>query len=335
MDPDRRVVVVGGSGFLGSRAVTALKKARRTDRRDCIPLERASRRPLGPSSYEALRGADVVVDLADATTFPPDALARWCLEHGIVFVETTSDMVAVDRLAKIAAADPSGAIILGAGIMRAAADRAGPGARLELAVRSSPFSGCRQRHRLAHGEHALKLRCYRGGERVQHPPMGRGPRVDFPSGSAPTLRVPFAEEVMLHVGSGARDVDVYFSPKPSLLVWAFSIIPVFIVRSKLFAAFMRTYFTFLRCVLLGPLEHHRNRRHRRRPRSSHQARSHRARRHASRRPRHRRDCRRAPRPPRAPPRHAHDSDEVVKLAPVLDRMRTLGGAEAIVLHVMR
>jgi hypothetical protein len=28
-------------------------------------------------------------------------------------------------------------------------------------------------------------------------------------------------------------------------------------------------------------------------------------------------------------------DEVVKLAPVLDRMRTLGGAEAIVLHVMR
>src|SRR6185503_2448172 len=192
MGLDRRVVVVGGSGFLGSRAVTALKAL------DGPTVEIASRSSTlrvdlsDPSTYEALRGADVVVDLADATTFPPDALARWCLEHGIVFVETTSDMVAVDRLAKIAAADPSGAIILGAGIFtgvsnllaRAAADRAGPGARLELAIRSSPFSGAgKGTVSLMASTLSVSAVSYRGGERVQHPPMGRGPRVDFPSGS--------------------------------------------------------------------------------------------------------------------------------------------------------
>jgi short subunit dehydrogenase-like uncharacterized protein len=260
MGTTRRVVVVGGSGFLGSRAVAAL------ERTPGITVATASRSSAtrvdlsDPSTFEALQGADVVVDLADATTTPPDALARWCLERGVVFVETTSDMVAVDRLAKIASAEPKGAIVLGAGIFtgvsnllaHAAAKRAGPGARLELGVRTTPFSGAgKGTVALMAGMLSVPAVSYRGGERQEHAPMGRGPRLDFPCGPAPSLRVPFAEEVMLHASTGARDVDVYFAPKPALLVWAFTMIPLFVARSAFFAAFMRVYFNFLRRVLLA------------------------------------------------------------------------------------
>ncbi len=260
----RRVVVIGGGGFLGSRTVKALERV--AD----VQVEIASRSSAvrvdlsEPSTFEALRGADVVVDLADATTTPPDALARWCLENGVVFLETTSDMPAVDRLLQAASSEGSGggsgAVVVGAGIFtgvsnlmaRAAIDRAGPGARVALAIRTTPFSGAGK------GTVALMARALsvdavsrRDGQRVTHPPIGRGPRVEFPSGATPTLRVPFAEQVMLHLGSGARDVDVYFAPKPVFLVWAFLLIPTFLARTSFFGAFMRVYFTLLRRALLA------------------------------------------------------------------------------------
>jgi hypothetical protein len=47
------------------------------------------------------------------------------------------------------------------------------------------------------------------------------------------------------------DVDVYFAPKPSLLVPAFRAIPQFIAKSALFGGFMRLYFGFLRRVVFA------------------------------------------------------------------------------------
>jgi short subunit dehydrogenase-like uncharacterized protein len=254
----RRVVVVGGSGFLGSRAVSALRQL------EGLEVEIASRSSArrvdvtDPATFEALRGADIVVDLADATTYPPDALAAWCLANGIVFLETTSDRLAIERLAALAEPGP-GAVVLGAGIFtgisnllaRAATDTAGPGARLSLGIRTTPFSGAGK------GTVALMASTlsvpgvsYDGGRRVEHPPISRGPRIEFPSGPAPSLRVPLAEQSMLHASTGARDVEVFFAPKPALLVVAFGLIPLFLARTKLFAGFMRGYFTFLRRVLL-------------------------------------------------------------------------------------
>lgn len=254
----RRVVVIGGSGFLGSRAVSALTRV------EGLEVEVASRSSArrvdltDPGTFEALRGADFVVDLADATTFPPDALAVWCVDNGSVFVETTSDRPAIERLSKLQKDGPGG-VVLGAGIFtgvsnllaRAAAEKAGPGARLQLGIRTTPFSGAGK------GTIALMVSTlsvpavsYEGGRRVEHSPISRGPRIAFPSAMAPTLRIPLAEQSMLHLGTGARDVDVFFAPKPALLVTAFSMIPIFVAKTKLFGAFMRGYFTFLRRVLL-------------------------------------------------------------------------------------
>lgn len=251
-------MVIGGRGFLGSLAVEALERV------PGVAVEVASRSSAlrvdlsDPTTFAALRGADLVVDLADATTSPPDALAAWCLQHGVVFLETTSDRPAIERLAALEGDGP-GAVVLGAGIFtgvsnllaRAAVERAGPGGSLELAIRSSPFSGAgKGTVALMASVLSLPAVSYRDGQRVEHPPIARGPRVDFPSGPAPTLRVPFAEQSMLHRGTRARDVEVFFAPKPALLVTAFLLIPISLAKTRLFAAFMRAYFTVLRRVLL-------------------------------------------------------------------------------------
>lgn len=255
----KRVVVVGGSGFLGSRAVAALGKVSGIDavvasRRSDLRVDLSD-----PSTFEALRGASLVIDLADATSTPPDALAKWCLANGVVLVETTSDFNAIDRLKDLPASNATGTLVLGAGIFtglsnliaRDAADRVAPAESVSLAVRSSPYSGAGTGTvALMAAMLATQGASFREGKRVAHAPVERGPRVSFATATVPSLRIPLAEVVMLRASTGAATVDGYFSPKPSLLVWAFLAMPAFLLQSSLFAAFMRLYFGFLRRFVL-------------------------------------------------------------------------------------
>lgn len=259
-----KVVVVGGRGHLGSRAVAALRAVPELE--IAIASRRAQVRVdlADPTTFDALRGFDVVIDLADATSTPPDALAAWCLENGLVYVEATSDREAVERIhATLSGRDGPGAVVLGAGIFtglsnllgRAAAHASGDVRRVELAVRSSPYSGA------GAGTVALMAAALRtpalsfeAGAPVLGPPVSRGPRVAFPGESgpheAPTLHVPLAEAYMLHHSTGAPDVRALLSPKPALLVAMFLAIPGFLLRSTLFGAVLELWFRFLRSAVL-------------------------------------------------------------------------------------
>lgn len=254
-----RIAVVGGRGFLGSRAIAALRGV------PGIEVVIASRRsPVrvdlsDVTTFEALRGARLVIDLADATTTPPDELAKWCLANGVVLLETTSDFSAIDRLKDLSVAGATGSLVLGAGIFtglsnliaRKVADRVAPATRVSLAVRSSPYSGAGTGTvALMAAMLATNGASFRDGQRITHAPVERGPEVRFAHATVPSLRIPLAEVVMLRASTGAARVDGYFSPKPSLLVWAFLALPAFLLKSRLFAAFMRLYFGFLRRFLL-------------------------------------------------------------------------------------
>jgi len=253
-----RITVLGGSGFLGSRTVEALKKAPGVD------VQVASRR--GPlkvdatkqETFDALKGSDVVVDLIDATTTPPDALAAWCVEHGITFVEATSDRPAIARLAALPLKGP-GLLVLGGGIFtgvsnllaRATANAAGGAKELTLAITSSPYSGAGT-GTIALMTSAMAKPAVRtaGGERIEVPKLEAGPNIPFPSKSRPTLRMSFAEQDMLPRSTRVPDVEVYFAPKPSFLVAAFRFMPGFLLKAGWFAALMGLYFSFLRKVVL-------------------------------------------------------------------------------------
>ncbi len=253
-----RITVLGGSGFLGSRTVEALRKAPGVD------VQVASRRgpvtvdATRPETFDALKGSDVVVDLIDATTTAPDALARWCVENGITFIEATSDRPAIARLAALGVKGP-GLLVLGGGIFtgvsnllaRATASAAGNASELTLAIASSPYSGA------GTGTIALMTSAMakpavrtRAGQRVEVPKLEAGPRIPFPSKARPTLLMSFAEQDMLPHSTKVPDVDVYFAPKPALLVAAFRMLPAFLLRAGWFAGLMGLYFSFLRKVVL-------------------------------------------------------------------------------------
>ncbi|MBL8950055.1 MAG: hypothetical protein JNK82_04720 [Myxococcaceae bacterium] len=253
-----RITVLGGTGFLGSRTVEALKRAPNVD------VQVASRRgPLTvdatrPETFVALKGSDVVVDLIDATTTPPDALATWCVENGVTFIEATSDRPAIARLAALPLTGP-GLLVLGGGIFtgvsnllaRATADAAGPAKELTLAISSSPYSGAGSGTiNLMTSAMAKPAVRTQGGQRIEVPGLERGPHIPFPSRRRPTLHMSFAEQDMLPQSTKVPGVEVYFAPKPALLVAAFRMLPASLLRARWFAALMGLYFTLLRKVLL-------------------------------------------------------------------------------------
>ncbi|AKF09184.1 hypothetical protein [Sandaracinus amylolyticus] len=255
-----RIVVIGGRGFLGSRAVRALRGApgvevvcagRHGDL--VVDLHR-------PETFAALDGADVVVNASSSHLAPPDALAAFCLTRGHVLLEASSDRVVVERLLDtFRGRDAQGALVLGAGIftgisnaLAAHASRAVGGARsIELGVSSSPFSGAGGGTiDLMADAVATPTRVVRAGARVDAPPIAPGPAMPFVEGERATVHVAFAEPVMVHASTGARDVAMYMAPAPAWLRRAFLALPLSLVRSRVFGALFRVYFRFLRRVLL-------------------------------------------------------------------------------------
>lgn len=266
-----KVVVLGGKGHLGQRALRALEHAALA-RREGLGVEAASRSaPLrvdldDPSTFEALLGADVVLDLTDTTARCPARLARFCLERGIVLVEGSSDPATMRRLASLAEAhrDAPGALVLGAGIFtgvsnllarevaREVARESGEAPReVVLGISSSPYSGA--------GAGTVGLMVAMLGrpavrwtsDQRSEGPLSRGPTLDFGRARRATLRAAFAEQEMLGPSTGASSVDVLFAPRPGVLVALFLALPARLLASAAFAWVMRGYFSFLRRWLLA------------------------------------------------------------------------------------
>lgn len=250
------VVVIGGRGFIGSRAIATLQRA------PGVEVSVASRR--GPirvdladeSTFENLRGFDVIVDAADTTSTRPDALAKFCLKNGLTMIEASSDREAIERIAALDANDAKGAVILGAGIftglsnlMCAAASK--DARSIDFAVSTSPYSGAGGGTvELMSASLVQGARVYRGGEPTLGPPVSRGPRIRFPSGDAPTLQVSLPESWMVHHSTRVPNVRALFAPRPSLLVYAFLALPLWAMRTRFFRWSFGLYMAFLRRMLL-------------------------------------------------------------------------------------
>lgn len=254
-----RIIVLGGTGFLGAKTVAALKQLPR------VEVLVASRR--GPlivdverrETWAELSSADVIIDLTDGTRSRPDALAAWCLEHGKTLLEATSDAETVRRLvdAHRSSTGP-GRVILGAGIFtgvsnlmaHAVADEAGDGASLSWAVASSPFSAAgKGTIALMVDASARKVVRTVNGQREESA-LAAGPKLDFAGTKRPSLRMSLAESEMLPLSTKARSVETFFAPKPGLLVSSFTMLPTFLLQARWFRWLLEAYFTVLRRVLL-------------------------------------------------------------------------------------
>lgn len=254
-----KIIVLGGTGFLGAKTVAALKQFPQ------VEVEVASRRgPLvvdvaRPATFSALVAADVIVDLTDGTRSQPDALAAWCLEQGKTLLEATSDAETVRRLVQAHRQSKGpGRVVVGAGIFtgvsnlmaRAVADEAGEGASLSWAVASSPFSGAGK------GTIALMVdatarpvvRTVNG--RREESSLAAGPTLDFAGTKRPSLRMSLAEAEMLPLSTKAGSIETFFAPKPGFLVASFTLLPAFLLQAKWFRSLLEAYFTLLRRFVL-------------------------------------------------------------------------------------
>jgi hypothetical protein len=259
-----RIVVIGGRGFLGSRAVSALRA------QPGVEVIVAGRTASGagsavvdlarPETFAAVDGADVVVDVSNSHTTRPDALAAHVLAKGGVFLSCTSDTEIVDRLlAAHRGAPERGALVIGAGIftgvsnaLARAAFEAQPGCdEIVIGVRTSPLSGA------GGGTVDLMIDAlvrpavrFEADARVVESGIGRGPVIPFVEGDYATLHVPFPEPVMVHASTKVPNVAMYMAPAPGLLRLSFLAMPAALLRVRPFLALLRVYFTVLRRALL-------------------------------------------------------------------------------------
>jgi len=255
-----RVVVIGGTGFLGAKTVAALARF------PGLEVEVASRRgPLvvdvsNPASFSALESAEVLIDLSDGTRARPDALAAWALENGKTLIEATSDAETVRRLReRHSASTGPGRLVLGGGIFtgvsnvlaRTAAERAGEGSTLTWAVASSPYSGAGKGTIALMVEAAARPAVKTVDGRREEAPLTRGPTLDFAGTQRPTLEMSLAEAEMLPFSTKANTVRTFFAPKPGFLVAAFAAVPAFLLRRRWFRWLLEGYFVVLRRVLLS------------------------------------------------------------------------------------
>lgn len=260
-----RIVVIGGNGFLGSRAVRALRRAPGVE---VVVAGRSA--PLRvdlarPETFSALAGADVIVDASNSHEVSPDALAAHVRANGGVLVEASSDAGVVDRLLTHRGATASsdrGAVVLGAGIFtgvsnalaRAAFESTRDCDEIVLGVRTSPFSGAGggtvdlMTDVLARPTTRIEKGAARDG-----PSVARGPTLPFVEGSYATLHVPFAEPAMVHASTRVPNVTMHMAPAPGLLRLAFLSLPSALLRMRWFLGAMRLYFSFLRRFVLRAL----------------------------------------------------------------------------------
>jgi short subunit dehydrogenase-like uncharacterized protein len=231
-----RVLVLGGSGFLGSRVVRALRRVEGAE------VLIGSRRAQGAGtvrvdlrmweSLPALRGFDVIVNCADSTRVPPDQVIGFCMEEGLTVLETTSESPVIHRLyedyhlrARGRASHLRGTLVLGVGLfpglsnlLAIALKRSIPECeRLELGVRLNPKSGAgagmlNVMTRMM-GSAALR---YERGRVAMDPPLRRGIEMPFPGGRHSTILVGLPEAGMLHWSAGVPSTATYLATDPPL-----------------------------------------------------------------------------------------------------------------------
>ncbi len=117
-----RVLVVGGTGFLGQRVVRAIRaipeaevwvasRRARGDRARSLDLSQ-------PGSFDSVRDFQYVVNCADTTRASPLPLIQYCARNAIPFLETSADPDALEtvwRWGRDAGDELRSAVILGVG----------------------------------------------------------------------------------------------------------------------------------------------------------------------------------------------------------------------------
>jgi len=224
-----RVLVVGGTGALGSRVVRSLGHDP-----DVVVVPAGRRRgdvqlDLGdPETFGVLSGWDVVVNAADSLDAPPDAALAWVYDQGGTWLDASCEPEVLQRALRLQGTARDGCVVLGAGLSPGLSTLAGARAaerlqhcvRLDLVLRWTPLCGAgrgqvRGRVSLA-GSPAT---WWEQGALCHGPPLSPGPLMSIgpPGRRALAWRAPSADIDLLHASLGTPDLNNYSLPSPAWL----------------------------------------------------------------------------------------------------------------------
>ncbi len=165
-----RVLIIGGTGFLGSRTVQALAKLPDAHvtvgyrKRDGRARQARANRPIppstqidlnDPSTFSEMKKHDFVVNTSDTLAASPTLAIDYALDNGVRFVEAgahSGTMEELMRRTRAPAADKdgwTGTLLLGMGLFpglsnllaRQLLQWVGPPDRLDIVVRLNPLAG--------------------------------------------------------------------------------------------------------------------------------------------------------------------------------------------------
>jgi hypothetical protein len=264
-----RVLVIGGSGFLGSRTVQALAKLpgvqvtashRGADSGVGARLDLAE-----PSTFSEMTKYDFVVNTSDTLAASPIRAIDYALYNGVRFVEAGAHAATMDELMRRTrgpAADRdgwTGTLLLGMGLFPGLSNLlakhvvrwVGPPEELNVVVRRNPLAGG------GPGLVELMVRAtqddtvrYAEGTRVTEPPIRPGVRLFTGKKTVPTIGVGLPEAHMLHASLDIPSVATFVTTTPTLPSWMTSPLlrwmPTGPDAEKVFVPMMRRYLRTIR-----------------------------------------------------------------------------------------
>jgi len=273
-----RVLVIGGTGFLGSRTVGALAKlsgvhvtvghprAEQSRERDGVGSTRFDL--ADPSTFSEMAKYDFVVNTSDTLAAPPTSAIDHALYNGVRFVEAGAHSATMEELMRRTrgpAADTegwTGTLLLGMGLFPGLSNLlasqllqwVGPPESLVVVVRLNPLAGG------GPGLVELMVRAtqddavyYEGGTRVSGPPIRPGVRLFTGKTTVPTFGIGLPEAHMLHASLGIPSVATYVTTTPTLPGWVTAPLlrwmPSGPGAEKVFVPLMRRYLRAIRTVL--------------------------------------------------------------------------------------
>lgn len=278
-----RVLVIGGTGFLGRKTVRALAKVPRARvsvgyrRRppDPTPSDQGREPPSAaridlndPSTFSVMSDYDWVVNVSDTLAASPEQIVDYALDRGIRFLEAGAHAATMERLIRRTrgpAADPdrwTGCVVLGVGLFPGMSNLlakelvswAGPPEELNVVIRLNPLSGG------GAGLVELMVRAtqeetisWEHGQRVAHPPVRQGIKVFTGRRKVPTIGLGFPEVHMIRASLGIPTVGSYVTTIPTLPAWfsrpLLRWMPDGPAAEKAFVPLMRRYLSLIRLRL--------------------------------------------------------------------------------------
>ncbi|NNF28193.1 MAG: hypothetical protein HKN73_13295 [Gemmatimonadetes bacterium] len=278
-----RVLVIGGTGFLGRRTVQALAKVPRASvsvgywRRppDSAPDDQGSGPPSSvridlndPSTFSVMSDFDWVVNVSDTLAAPPEQIVDYALDRGIRFLEAGAHTATMERLIRRTrgpAADRdrwTGCVVLGVGLFPGMSNLlakelvswSGPPEELNVVIRLNPLAGG------GAGLVELMVRAtqeeavsYEKGQRITHPPVRPGIEVFTGSRKVATIGLGLPEVHMIRASFKTPTVGTYVTTIPTLPTWfsrpLLRWMPDGPAAEKAFVPLMRRYLGLIRLKL--------------------------------------------------------------------------------------